>query len=547
MQLIRVELLKSTGHRVLARVLLITMVLSSIVNADAQTYWTDYGSNINESLINPLENGASQEDLTLEVARILHTVRMDGGLTVRWIVSYVWPQYACSKDPEDQATASLDAAWYIIARTLLEQAKIEGLHVVIVMTDTAGGTFLALPSASRERGQIVERWAAHNRGRPYSQTKVPNCDSAFQDGYHGTISLREMLGTPGVLSHLANRFYTMAEFLRNYAALAGLELFNEPAFTETESPSFGAAIATIRNELYRRDESLKALPMYSGVAWWNPQIVKGLSESGELASEPYMTVHYYREAGRSPSEVRRQLMDSIDPMRRFAPNKPVIVSEAGSADPIYDLADHQSLLNAFMQVHDDAHVGLWTWGTYADDKHPQPDFKWEFNSTALSGEAFRARRIDTEWEKHYEEARATFFSFANQAKSVLVKVTIAHLAATLDDPLLRSRWYIQVGAQRFISVSRAGILLRADQDGGIDHGSHPSVVAFAADVKTHDWAEVYPLGDHRWAIDIYRCDLGLPNEPGIATPAYVVGYGIQLGRDDFKTCARSVKLANARL
>ncbi|NYF51100.1 hypothetical protein [Tunturiibacter gelidoferens] len=84
-----------------------------------------YGENINDSLVNPLEAGKSEEDLTRQVSGILHAVRMDGGSTVRWFVTAAWPQYRCSRDPEDQATGELDPAWYLISKTLLEQAQRE--------------------------------------------------------------------------------------------------------------------------------------------------------------------------------------------------------------------------------------------------------------------------------------------------------------------------------------------------------------------------------------------------------------------------------------
>jgi hypothetical protein len=109
--------------RIVARAVLLAAGWLCAARADPALHTLSYGVNINESLINPLESGKSAEDLTRQIAGILHTVRMDGGRTVRWFVTQAWPQYRCSRDPEDQATGELDPAWYLISKTLLQQAQ----------------------------------------------------------------------------------------------------------------------------------------------------------------------------------------------------------------------------------------------------------------------------------------------------------------------------------------------------------------------------------------------------------------------------------------
>ncbi|MBV8743637.1 MAG: hypothetical protein JO134_01195 [Xanthobacteraceae bacterium] len=58
---------------------------------------TGFGYNIDDALINPTEPGKSETELTEQVAGILHAVRMDGGRTVRWFATSVWPQYQCAR------------------------------------------------------------------------------------------------------------------------------------------------------------------------------------------------------------------------------------------------------------------------------------------------------------------------------------------------------------------------------------------------------------------------------------------------------------------
>src|ERR1700730_16790390 len=112
---------------------------------------------------------------------------MDGGHVVRWFVSTVWPKYTCSRDPEDQQTGQLDPAWFIISRTLLQQAERESVSVVIVMADTAKGTFVGLPS-SDERATIMSGWEKHRQSRMTTDQGVAgyaSCQQSFQNGYFG--------------------------------------------------------------------------------------------------------------------------------------------------------------------------------------------------------------------------------------------------------------------------------------------------------------------------------------------------------------------------
>jgi hypothetical protein len=175
-----------------------------------------------------------------------------------------------------------------------------------------------------------------------------SCEKSFQNGYFGQVTLKAIFKSPGIVSHLSNRFLQMAEFLKQFPALAALEMFNEPAFAETEDPEFGRIIAQVRHALYVSDPTLRKVSIYSGVAWWDEKIANGLLASGDLPTEPYATVHYYRKAGIDVGDVTAEIAKDVADVRKLAPGKQVIVAEVGSEAPIFDLDEHAKFLNALM-------------------------------------------------------------------------------------------------------------------------------------------------------------------------------------------------------
>lgn len=503
---------------------------------------TGFGYNIDDSLINPTEHGRSETELTEQISGILHTVRMDGGRTVRWFVTGAWPQYRCARDPEYQTNGELDPAWFTISRILLQQAEKLDISVVVVMTDTANGTFASLPPNERERAVVIANWHRH-RSSPQSAVAIGECSKSFQNGYYGRISSRAIFENSDAQSRFAARFLKMASFLRKYPALAGLEMFNEPEFAETERPEFGRAIARIRSLLYRSDPSLRAIPISSGVAAWNTAIAQGLSAAGALAQEPYINIHHYPSAVDGPQVVHTKADALIAYLRRIVPGKPIIVSEAGAGDSIYSLQAHAAFFDAILSAKRAGKVGLWMWGTYADDLIARPDFKWEFASSALSGGSLRSVMAATDVEAAYRQGRTIQFEMVSPPSTVAKIVSIGQIDAGDQNRLWRLRWQIIVGDDRFIGISRAGILLRV-ASAFRDVVSEPgSSIAISADQAK--WAEVSRDGN-AWRIKVFRCLTGA-SQSETATAPYVRNYAKRLGMRTFGACNRSTLIANGIL
>jgi hypothetical protein len=505
-----------------------------------------FGNNIDESLINPTEPGKSEAQLTEQVAGILHGVKMDGGRTVRWFVTSVWPQYLCARDPENQATGELDPAWFTISRILLQQAEKEGIAVVIVLADTTNGTFAGLSSNEGKRTSVIARWHQHHAALPTAaggRMSTVECDRGFQNGYYGRMRPAEIFEDPQVQPLLAARFLKMAEFLKTFPALAALELFNEPDFAESQKPQFARTIAQIRHLLYSEDPSLRSIPIYSGVSAWNDKIVRSLAAAGELADEPYVNVHSYLKAGASAPVNEKWVGDLIAYLRRIVPDKPLIIAEAGASDSIHDLRVHSNVLHALLSAKKAGQVGMWMFGTFADDSGPQPDFKWEFTSSALSGGSFRDILAATDREHGYRYGKAVVFTSTSHAAHQEA-VAISQIPADDANQLWRLRWQISIATERFIGISRAGILLRVSPEykGVVSEPGSAIVIAAAEDGQ---WAQIsQAAGD--WQIKIFQCR-DKAGTASIATPPYVPNYAMKLGNKSFKSCPQSSLLESALL
>ena len=504
---------------------------------------TGFGYNIDDALINPTEPGKSETELTEQVAGILHAVRMDGGRTVRWFVTGVWPQYQCARDPENQATGELDPAWFTISRVLLQEAQKEGISVIVVMADTANGTFAGLPRDDEKRTAVIARWQQHQSTPPRAASTV-DCRKSFQNGYHGRINPEAIFEDPELQPLFAARFHNMAEFLRTFPALAALEMFNEPDFAETQRPEFGRSIARIRHLIYDKDPSLRSVPIYSGVSAWNEKIAQGLTAAGELNDEPYINVHDYPNSAVGPQTVTRKVGELIAYVRRIVPGKPVIIAEAGAGDSIHDVRAHSDFFHALLAAKRTGQAGMWMWGTYADDSAAQPDFKWEFTSSALSGGTFRDILVAADREDPYRQGKSVVFTSASPRLDHREQVSIGQIAADDPNQLWRLRWQIVIGPDRFISLSRAGILLRLSPDyKDVFAEPGPGIAISAA--NQDEWAEISRSGDG-WQIKIYRCQ-EQPTSPAFATPPYVPNYASKLGNKNFGSCHRSTLVDSARL
>ncbi|NYF51101.1 hypothetical protein [Tunturiibacter gelidoferens] len=409
------------------------------------------------------------------------------------------------------------------------------------MADTANDTFAGLPADEKKREATISQWYSYEKtqqGRDRYPASGTPCDRSFQNGYLGRLYANEIFEDTALVPHFTNRFLKMAQYLKSFPALGALEMFNEPNFVETHKPGFARTIAQIRKSLYERDPSLRAIPLYSGVAAWDEAIAKNLEAVGDLALEPYINVHSYAKAEADPQVVQQGIEKTVAYLRRVAPNKQVVIAEAGVSDAIYDLNRHEEFFNAFLNGKVAAHAGIWMWGTFADDAIPQPNFKWEYNSTALSGGAYRNLLIATQVEDTYRRGKPAEFTGAVLHKAHTEPVTINQIGEQDANPLWRLRWQITVGPEHFVSISRAGILTRvaAAMRGVLsDPGS---IVAIDAAANKSAWAEIVAHGNG-WEMNIYQCATAGSNAPTAPTPPYVIEYAGRLGRADFKTCSQS--------
>jgi hypothetical protein len=289
---------------------------------------------------------------------------------------------------------------------------------------------------------------------------------------------------------------------------------------------------------------LRSIPIYSGVSAWNEKIAHSLEAAGDLADEPYINVHDYPNSAVGPQTVDKKVGDLIAYLRRIVPGKSVIIAEAGASDPIHDLHVHSDFFHALLSAKRAGQVGMWMWGTYTDDSVAQPDFKWEFTSSALSGGIFRDILVAADREAPYLHGRTVIFTSTSPRSEHSKQVTISQVAA--DDPnrLWRLRWQIVIGPDRFISVSRAGVLLRLSPDyKGVFADPGPGIAIFAADQGK--WAEI-ARADNDWQIKIYRCqEKATPST--VATPPYVPNYASKLGDKSFGPCHRSTLVDSAPL
>jgi hypothetical protein len=506
-----------------------------------------FGNNIDDALLNPTEPGQTEIDLTEQVAGILHAIKMDGGRTVRWFVSSTWPQYRCSRDPENQATGEIDPAFFIISRVLLQQAKKEGIAVVVVLADTANGTFAGLPSNEEKRAAVIARWHQHAATLPPASETAPSavdCEKSFQNGYHGRITPQAIFEDPELQTYFSNRFYKLAEYLKSFPALAALEMFNEPNFAESQKPEFGKAIARIRNLLYSKDPSLRAIPIYSGIAAWNENIARSLAAAGDLADEPYANAHYYTHVKATPEADTKAVIDLIAYLRRIVPGKPVIIAEAGSDDSIHEFRTHSDVLHAFLAAKKAGQIAMWMWGTLANDAIPQPDYKWEFTSMALPGGAFRDVLVAADREEGYRHGKSVAFTAASPGPGHKEQVTISQIPADDSNQQWRLRWQIDIGSERFISVSRAGILLRlSPKYNGVLAAPGPLIAIAARDQGK--WAEISESGN-TWQIKIYQCQEKATTS-ALPTPPYVPNYAGKLGNKSFRSCPQSSLVDSAQL
>jgi hypothetical protein len=506
-----------------------------------------FGANITDSMINPLDSGQSEQGLRAEASRIMHDIHMMGGRTARWFVSNVWPQYRCSRDPEDQASGDIDPAWYIISRALLESAKAEDIKLVVVLADTADGSFSGMSSNEDKRNQQILLWTEHRASGlghdGYGVSNSAPCDQSFQNGYYGTVAPQKLFEDINIVEHFISRFAKMGHFLVQFPALGGLELFNEPAFAETHRTTFARSIAKIRREIRQLVPALASVPIYSGIAWWDQAIVQATNEAGDLDEEPYVSLHFYGNFSGATSS----LNGAVQFVRKLFPEKALVIAEAGSAVPVRDRTTHLRMIKSLMTEMQSAHVGLWPWGTWFNVSSSSADEKWDFNVRGPGGGAFREYLIDVIREQIYAVPVPVQVVSSDGGQIFEEALSIQQIPATAANINTRLRWRIQLGQEKFLSVSRDGVLRRVAAPFSGLMNPPGATIAIDETITARRWAEVMQTASN-WTLSVYSCDApaGATAAQSIPTPLYVLDYAKDT-RSDFGSCGQSWVLKRAIL
>lgn len=448
--------------------------------ADAPHWYAAYGANITEALLNPLDAGGSEEATRQQVARILYDVRMSGGTVVRWITTDVWPQWRCGKDPQDVQTGEIDPAWFSVTRILLEEADVQHVKVVVVLSDFA--------TARADQQQ----WAAH-RAEAAGKDHYAEHQCPAQAEYHGESDLRRMLARPDLRQDLSRRFVTMVTHLDRFSALAAVELFNEPDFRLTHTDVFWSSTHALRAAV--RGAISRPPPLYSGVAAWDEGIVAVARRQGDFRDEPVMTVHDYEDYALPGEQDGANSQRLISYLRRIAPGKPLVLSEFGSRVSLRTVDQHRGMVDASYRLYGHNAIGLWVWGTY----FPQPeesDYKWDFNHRSPVGAAYRPYAFDPDENRFADGSRLTI-----------------HEAGT---------WVLQLQGERFDGVSRAGVFPKAEIDLGSKRLPTAAVTYFLGD-HVPLWIAIH-AGSATSAHELmeYQCD----PEGSLKTPPALLGLSV---------------------
>jgi hypothetical protein len=419
--------------------------------AQLPPWYRAYGYNITQSLMNPREAGGSAVLTRREIAAILYDVRMSGGTVVRWITADVWPQWRCGIDPEDMATGELDPAWFQVTQILLEEAARQNVRVVISLSHLSNGGF---GQNSTDPGTVKSdqlRWAQH-RAAAAGKDHYDNHQCDGIPGYHHETDQRKLFASPELTRALSRRFITMTRHLVSFKALAAIELFNEPDFQLTHTDVFWSATHFLRTSIRGAVKESAHVPLYSGVASWDAEIVAAAKRQGDFDDEPVVTVHSYGDYTLPREQGAAQLQQLVTYLRRIAPGKPLIISEFGSGKSLTSVSQHQVMVDTSYDSYRDNAIGLWVWGNF----FPQPresDYKWDFNHRSPVGGAYRAYSFENSEARFAKEVqlRAT----DPVGKTLHVVMTIGEAGAVGNAST--DNWVVTVNGKRFYGASRAGV------------------------------------------------------------------------------------------
>ena len=498
-----------------------------------------FGLNVDESLVNPLDAKHSETELKLQVSRIIYEARRIGARQLRWQVNTVWPQYECSRDPENQATGELDSAFYKVARQLLEEAQKQSVKVIVVMSDLSADTIDHVPTPSGARAEMIAGWAryrAESAGKDsYDGDHVQRCANGFQNGYYSATNPTEVFSNPTVVDHFATRFAKMAAFLSEFPALDALELFNEPPTKVVQQPTFGTGVMRIRAAIRKVAPST---PVYSGVPWWDRKVIDELSASGDLADEPFVEVHSYLDFSKPDAGAQQALNGVVSFLKKLAPDKAFVFAEAGSQAALPELAQHTAMVKTLIDLALNRHVGLWAWGSFIRGDKVAQDYKWDFNPRSLAGVSFRPYFADTAKEASYAREQTVSLRTGDVDRNAALR--IAEISSSDPDLTKRSRWRLVLNNESFIGFDRLGLFAVKSADSGGFFGVPPGAVLIDEAPDSRRWAQV-DLSDTGWRLQIYGCDDGPP------TPAYLIALATLATRKDFASCLNSSLLASAAL
>jgi hypothetical protein len=505
--------------------------VSFAVDNDQGVQWYGrFGYNITQSILNPLEPGGSENATRQEIAAILYDVRMGGGSVVRWIVTDVWPQWRCGRDPEDSKDGEIDAAWFTVTRILLEEAQRQGVQVVVTMTNLADGGFAGSSSDPAAMTSDSQRWTKH-RADAAGTDHYDDHICRTSPGYYGHTNQAELFSLPALQQALARRLSKMVDHLSSFPSLAAVELFNEPQFKLTQGDSFWSAVRILRQTIRATGGRSAQVPIFAGVAWWDSAVVGAANRSGELANEPVLTAHTYNDYKGSSEARLREMNRLIGYLSGLNLHKPIVLAEFGSGTSLSMSSQHQVMVDTAYEIYKEGNAAVWVWGNY----FPQPnetDYKWDFNHRSPVGDSFRPYFF-ADHEGDFKSLRKLTAQGANGVPMPLMVTIINESDGTMGQG---HRWIISVNGERFIGLSRAGVFpkLRGDL-GGKPISS--AAETFFLGTKSNSWIVIVAT-KAGWSMAAYMCDKAGDSE----TPLELLGLASDAKWQPGTGCPRSAAL-----
>ncbi|WP_141098522.1 hypothetical protein [Rhodoblastus acidophilus] len=488
-----------------------------------------FGFNVTESLLNPAEPGVTKDQVDRQAARLTYDARMSGAKTLRWFSTDVWPQWQCTNDPEN-ADGTIDPNWQSVADSLLTNAQQNGLRVVVVLANATNSGFGGV--APNSSPATLKTWANHRAAvqgfdkYPASAHDCTNVPPYF------SFSEASWFSNPLLSERLTQRFVTMARFLAKYPGLGGIELFNEPDYALTHTSSFWVPVTKMLTSVKNADRALATIPVYSGVAWWNATIIQQARASGAWSLEPFITVHNYTDARQTESKINSDLNGLVDYLTTIAPDKPIIIGEAGSSVSLSQLSDNAKMLRVLLGIYSRRHVGLWVWGDWFPDS--DTDMKWDFNHRSVAGPSQAPFFFDQNRTASYSTGRSVPLSGGQP-------FTLSANVVSDPDAKINGVWAISLNSERFVGFSRAGIFAKPSSLPGIFAEPQPT---YFFDQKTTPmrWAQIDRQGT-QWQLRVFQCS----KSGGAHTPIALLGLIEGTKRANVDQCPYSIEAINAEL